>query len=377
MTCCSGGQTAFMLTRILCTLLPFLLLLTACRDDPGNSGENEVIAGPYDPQPYVLEVPSHFPAPFIPEDNPMTVEGVELGRQLFYEKRLSANNSMSCGSCHHQDKAFTDGAPVSFGVRGVPGIRSSMSLANLAWNTRTFFWDGRAHSLEMQALEPVEDHLEMDDSWENVLEKLRDDSAYPTAFRAAFGIDRKSDISRELVVKAISQFERSLVSSNSRYDRVVWKNEGFFTDLEERGRELFFVEFAQDVDHPGCSHCHNQPFFTDFLFHNNGLDSVGRLDEFADRGVGGANGNFFDNGKFRTPTLRNIAVTAPYMHDGRFATLEEVLDHYSKGGHGVENENPNIRPFPLSESDKAALIAFLQTLTDDNLLENPAFSDPN
>ena len=249
-----------------------------------------------------------------------------------------------------------------------------MSLVNLVFRTNGFFWDGRSKTLEEQALVPVEDHLEMNENWGNVVAKLQAHGEYPKLFREAFGIDRKKEITKELTVKAIAQFERTLISGYSRFDRVVWMNEGWFTDSEQRGKQLFFFEPV--TDHPGCSHCHFDPLFTDNSFKNSGLDSVANLTDFADLGLGGVNNNLYDNGKFKVPTLRNIALTAPYMHDGRFATLEEVLDHYSAGGHGVVNEDTNILPFPLTEQQKQDLIAFLKTLTDESFLTNPAFSNP-
>ncbi len=342
-----------------------------CEDCP----EDDLIGGSYSPMPYNLEIPAWMPTPFIPADNPLTKEGVALGRRLFYDPILSSDGSMSCASCHQQEKAFTDGQAKSPGVLGILGKRSSMSLANLAFNTSGLFWDGRSATLEEQALLPVEDHVELNENWSNVEEKLRKHQEYPILFRQAFGIDKKSQITRNLAVKAIAQFERTLVSGNSKYDRVVWLNEGWFTDEEERGRQLFFFEPAYP-NHPGCSHCHFNPLFTDNNFHNNGLDAVSNLDAFADAGRGVVTKNRFDNGKFRVPTLRNVELTAPYMHDGRFQTLEEVLDQYATGGHGVENENPNIIAFPLTEQQKQDLIAFLKALTDTSFVNNPSFSKP-
>lgn len=352
---------------------------TGCQEDNPISGcedckENGLIEGTYDPRPYELEVPEWLPRPIIPNDNPLTEAGVTLGRFLFYDPVLSADGSMSCASCHRQELAFTDGKALSTGVLGLEGTRSSMSLVNLAFHPNGFFWDGRAQSLEEQALVPIEDHREFNEDWGNVVEKLQNHDRYPEMFRSAFGIDRKSEITKELTVKAIAQFERTLISGYSRFDRVVWMNEGWFTDSEQRGKQLFFLEPVDD--HPGCSHCHFDPLFTDNSFKNNGLDSVATLSEFADPGFGAVTGNVYDNGKFKVPTLRNIALTAPYMHDGRFATLEEVLDHYSSGGHGVVNEDVNILPFPLTEQQKADMIAFLKTLTDEDFINNPAFSSP-
>jgi cytochrome c peroxidase len=358
-----------------------LIFIAACgnQDPSGEDCENcpvdDKIAGDYQPTEYKLQVPTWMSKPIIPADNPLTVEGVELGRRLFYDPILSVNGQMSCATCHKQEKAFTDGEAFSLGVRGLPGKRSTMSLANLAFNANGFFWDGRVVSLEEQAFFPVEDHLEMNEDWTNVEKKLRQNTEYPALFRKAFGIERKAELTKNLVVKALAQFERTLISANSRTDRIVEMNDGFFEDDEERGRRLFFFE-PGDVLHPGCSHCHFNPFYTDNNFHNNGLDSVATLEAFKDLGRGAFTKNRFDNGKFRVPTLRNIELTAPYMHDGRFKTLEEVLESYSKGGHNIENENANIASFPLTAQNKQDLIAFLKTLTDTSFVNNPAFSNP-
>lgn len=348
-------------------------VITPCAD----CGDDKPIVAEYQPQPYELTIPSWFSQPNIPADNPLTLDGVELGRFLFYDPILSADSTMSCGSCHLQEKGFADGLAVSTGIRGLAGTRSSMALVNLGYNSRGFFWDGRSATLEQQALLPIEDHLEMDDDWDNVLKKLRRHEVYPKMFRKAFGIERTGDITKELAAKAMAQFERTLISLGSRYDKVIWDNQGWFTDAEERGRQLFFFEEGpQALDHPGCSHCHLVKTFTDNNFYNNGLDDVPSLNDFVDKGRGAITGSLADNGKFRAPTLRNIALTAPYMHDGRFATLEEVIDQYSIGGHGVINENTNIRPFTLNAEQQADLIAFLHTLTDQDFVTNPAFKNP-
>lgn len=360
-----------------------ILLLASCRKEPDISpdpctdcGDDALIEGRYQPEAYAFELPDWMPMPIIPEDNPTTVAGVALGRRLFYDPILSADSTQSCASCHQQKRAFTDGRVLSVGIRGLEGRRNAMSLVNMGYNARGFFWDGRSDNLEEQALIPIEDHLEMDNTWEAVEEDLRAHPDYPRYFREAFGVERKSEIDRELVVKAIAQFERTLISYQSRYDQIVWERQGFPTDSEQRGLELFFIEDNQEVEHPGCSHCHFNPHFTDHSFKNNGLDTVANLEDFSDLGRGEVTNNRFDNGKFRVPSLRNVALTAPYMHDGRFETLEEVLDHYSSGGHGIINEDPNIRPFTMTEQDKADLIAFLNMLTDTSFINNPAFANP-
>jgi cytochrome c peroxidase len=363
-------------------ILTIVLIVIACSKENPVSGcedcvEDDRIQGDYNPQPYELNIPEWMPDPFIPEDNPLTEAGVALGRHLFFDPILSADSSMSCASCHDPQLAFTDGEAVSTGVLGLAGTRSSMSLVNLAFNTNGFFWDGRAATLEEQALVPVEDHIEMNESWPHVEKKLQRHATYPAMFKEAFGISRKAEITKDLAVKAIAQFERSLISADSRYDRVIWLNDGWPTDSERRGQQLFFFEeLPQSEQHPGCSHCHFAPTFTDNNFKNNGLDDVNDLANFTDLGRGGVNNNIYDNGKFRVPTLRNIALTAPYMHDGRFETLEEVLEHYSSGGHGVINEDTNIQPFTLSEQDKKDLIAFMEMLTDTTFMNKPEIQSP-
>ena len=319
-----------------------------------------------------------MPRPILDETNPLSLEGIELGRRLFYDKIMGRDSAFACADCHQQDKAFTDGRALAVGIGGRQGTRSAMSLVNLAFNANGFNWNGSSTKLWEQAIHPVENMLEMDEDWENVLIRLRRSEDYPQRFRAAFGIGNTSEISRELAVKAIAQFEMTIISADSHFDRVVYRNTEFFTEEEQLGADsLFFVE---DVPvgtlHPGCGHCHNAPSFGDNFFKNNGLDDVANLDDFADKGFGEISGSRFDNGKFRTPTLRNIALTAPYMHDGRFSTLEEVLDHYAEGGHGVENEDPNITGFDLDDRQKAALLAFLSTLTDEGLAEDLRFASP-
>ncbi len=367
-------------------LLSVLFLALGCRDDDDNPmpctncPDNDIIEGTYDPQEYTLEIPEWIPTgPILPEDNPMTVDGIALGRHLFYDPILSSDSTQSCATCHQQDKAFTDGLALSKGVLGLEGRRSSMSIVNLAYNNDGFFWDGRSATLEDQALLPVEDHVELNESWANVEEKLRRHPDYPLMFRKAFGIEKKSEMTKDLVVKAISQFERTLLSFNSKYDQVVWKNDEEFTPQEEMGKSLFFFEDApQQLDHPGCSHCHNNGdrFFTNNKYFNNGIEDVDDITSFPDLGRGEVTNSVYDNGKFRAPSLRNIELTAPYMHDGRFQTLEEVIEHYMSGGHGVENEDPNIKQFTLTDEEMAAMIAFLKTLTDEEFINNPAFSNP-
>lgn len=348
-----------------------------CTDCPVEP-HDEAIAGPAEPTPYTLEVPEYMPRPVLDETNPISLEGVALGRRLFYDPILGRDSAIACAACHIQELAFTDGRALAIGIRGEEGTRSAMSIVNLAFNANGFNWDGSSAKLWQQAVHPVESVLEMDEDWDTALGRIKRHDDYPQRFRAAFGIDRTSEITQELAVKAIAQFEMTIISADSHFDRVVYKNSEFFTEEEQLGADsLFFVEdIPVGVLHPGCGHCHNAPSFGNNQFSNNGIENVTSLDNFSDRGVGEVTGNRFDNGKFRAPTLRNIALTAPYMHDGRFATLEEVLESYASGGHGVENEDPNITGFSMSDRQRKALLAFLKSLTDETLLTDERYSNP-
>lgn len=331
------------------------------------------------PTPYALSYPANFGGRFtIPADNPTTQEGVHLGRFLFYEKKLSATNALSCGTCHEQQRAFTDGKILSEGVDGTPTARNTMSLANLLW-VRNFFWDGRSAGLEAQAVFPLTDPHEMGQSLAESVSKLRQTSTYPTLFKAAFGSDR---ITEDQILKALAQFERTLISADSPYDRYL---AGSYqpTASELRGMALFMNSPVPEKNLRGanCGHCHGGSKTFKELFHNNGLDS-----QPTDPGREKATGEVADQGRFRVPTLRNIALTAPYMHDGRFSTLSQVLDHYN--GHiqnsptlstflqGVSNE-PGGTSLALTSGEKTDIVAFLNLLTDSTFITNPAFSDPN
>jgi cytochrome c peroxidase len=317
---------------------------------------------PYAPIPYKLEEPANFVKMQIPPDNPLTVEGIALGEQLFFDPILSVDRSISCSSCHVPNLAFTDGKAVSTGIDNRVGRRSAMSLINVGYYYKGLFWDGRVKSLEMQALMPVTDHREMGNDWTTVEERLRRHTDYPELFRRAFGIKRAAEIDRYLAAKALAQYERALVNYNSKFDRVQ-RGEAQFTAAEKRGWQIFFDD-TLELPTSECGHCHIDPLFTTLGFFNNGIEQVNTLNDFHDKGRGVVTGRLVDNGKFRIPTLRNIMLTAPYMHDGRFATLDEVFDHYISGGHFADNLNPNVRKLRIREQDKKDLIAFLQTLTD-------------
>ena len=323
-----------------------------------------------------LSVPQLFhqllPEPMIPSNNPQTVEGVALGRKLFFDPILSADGTQACASCHDPQFSFSDMRRFSVGIDGIEGTRNSMPLYNMAWNTNAdFFWDGRASSIEDQAFGPVVNPVEMHNTWANVEVSLQNTPDYPDLFLEAFGT---STIDSTLVSKALAQFERTLISANSKFDRHLLGIEDL-TASELNGLDVFMDENKGD-----CFHCHgnpNNPLWTDNAFHNNGLDAT-----FADLGLGDFTGDPRDYGLFKSPSLRNLAFTAPYMHDGRFETLDEVIDHYSEGLVYSETIDPLMKTIAqggvhLSETDKADLKAFLLSLSDPSFLNNPDFQDPN
>lgn len=346
--------------------------LAACSLTEGN---NQRLAQlPYAPTevPWI-DAPGFSPMQF-PADNPLTEEGIALGRQLFYDPILSFDSTFSCGSCHQPGRAFTDAKAKSVGMRLRQGRRSAPSLLNVGYHAKGLFWDGRSPQLEEQALHPVVDSLEMGYSWEIIEARLQQHPSYPALFRAAFGITDRRAVNRTLTTKALAQFQRTLVSHDSKFDRVMRK-EASFTESEKRGWTIFF-DASPTLPQAECNHCHINPLFTDLSYANNGLDEVYDLAKFPDAGRGAVTGVRGHNGQFKVPTLRNIALTAPYMHDGRFRSLEEVIDHYAAGGHYAENVNPNVRTLALSETDKRDLLAFLHTLTDSTALQNPAYQNP-
>ena len=329
----------------------------------------------FTPSDFNLELPKSFPKMDIPSDNPLTVEGVELGKKLFYDPILSADSTMACASCHHAALSFTDNQALSKGIEGKRGKRSAMSLLNIGFNQSGFFWDGRSATLEEQALIPVEDPIELHNNWDELVEKIKKHKSYPVLFRKAFGIEKVEQINKELVVKAIAQFERTLVSSgNSKFDRFK-RGEIELTPDEMAGFDMFF-DISFDMKDAECAHCHNAPLMTTNEYFNNGITGAENLEDFEDKGLGAISGEPLDNGKFRAPTLRNIELTAPYMHDGRFETLEEVIEHYNSGGKYSQSVSPLIRPLKLTEKEKRQILAFLKTLTDSTFVNNPAFRAP-
>ena len=307
--------------------------------------------------PFTIEIPYGFPDMQIPSDNPMTVEGIALGKKLFHDKILSGDGMQACASCHLQSAGFSDTNQFSTGIDGLIGDRNASVIINAGWNTSNF-WDGRSSTLEDQAFEPITNPLEMNNTWTNVELALNSHGDYPFLFKQAFNINY---IDSNHVVKAIAQFERTLISTNSKLDRYL-NNEEQLTISELNGYAIFNTEKGD------CFHCHSTNMFMDNLFHNNGLDN----EPFTDLGRAKVTSNASDNGKFKTPTLRNIEVSAPYMHDGRFATLEEVVEHYDSGGKYSTTVDPLMKKLgvglQLSNQEKMDLVSYLKTLTDNEFI---------
>ena len=351
----------------------FIILLTGFLMSCSSSDDTiEYQAIPKD-----IEIPQLFSdlllPPLIPSDNLQTEEGINLGRELFYEPLLSGDGTQACASCHFSEYSFTEPTRFSTGITGAIGTRNAMPLYNMAWNFEAnFLWDGRAKSLEEQVSDPIENVIEMNNTWPNALATLQATNNYPELFSQAFGT---STITKELVTKAIAQFERTLVSGNSRFDQYLLGDQNAVTASEINGFNIFMDEERGD-----CFHCHgsnSNPLWTDNIFHNNGLDS-----SFDDLGLGGVTGDPLDNGKFKSPSLRNLAYTSPFMHDGRFETLDEVINHYSEGLVYSETIDPLMKYIAeggaqLTEADKADLKAFLLSLSEPGFTSNPDFQNPN
>lgn len=372
---------------------PFLLgalflSLVMCRDKDddddmmggGNPPSGSIVCSSSMPigSDYDLGLPFYAPQTFIPDDNPMKTASVELGRFLFWEKKLSGDNTMSCGTCHAPSSAFSDPSPTSEGIDGNFGTRNTMAIVNLVFQP-IIRWDGGQPDLEGQAAGPVENPIEMHDDWDDVVLELESDTLYPPMFEAAYG---SPCIDKTRAAKAMAQFMRSMISFDAKFDRVIFGPESF-TPLEQLGLEIWDLEGGSPPLVPigqegaDCFHCHqvSNYLFTDNQFHNNGLDSV-----FTDLGQGGITNNPSHYGRFKVPTLRNIEYSAPYMHDGRFQTLEQVVDHYDSGGHPSTTVDPfmkfTVGGLQLTAEKKAALVAFMKTLSDPDFLTNPDFQDP-
>ncbi|TAH20423.1 MAG: cytochrome-c peroxidase [Cytophagales bacterium] len=308
-----------------------------------------------------LSVPKNFPKPVYDfSKNPISNAGFELGKALFYDGLLSKDGTISCGSCHQQQAGFTQhGHDLSHGINDLPTLRNALPIQNLAWQ-KEFFWDGGVFNLDLFAISPIEAHNEMDETLPNVLDKLRNHAKYPAMFEKAFGT---KEVTTARFLKALSQFQLMCISANSKYDKYV-RNEGVtLTDDELGGLQLFKQK---------CATCHVGELFSDFSYRNNGLP-IGNEE---DTGRGRITLNKEDNYKFRVPSLRNIEATRPYMHDGRFRSLEVVLEHYEKGimqSQTLDNQLKN--EIPLSADEKQKIIAFLKTLTDEEFMSNKLLSE--
>lgn len=347
------------LVYILCSIVPFPVLTAFLDHTP--------------PSPPATSADSSFPRPAnFPEplykfsSNKYNKIAVELGRRLFYDGQLSKNGTVSCGTCHIQATAFSHhGHRLSHGIYDSIGARNAPALQNLAW-APAFMWDGGVTDLDLQPLVPINSHVEMGESMDNVLIKLRKDFDYPAYFQAAFG---SREITTARVMQALSQFMNTLVSANSKYDRVMRGEGAAFTAEEARGYAVFKAQ---------CASCHQEPLFTDHSFRNNGLypysDDAGRMTVTTLPG---------DKYRFKVPSLRNIDLTAPYMHDGRFKNLDFVLQHYSSGVQQTDNLDPLlVQPsgrtgLPLTDDDRQVLKAFLHTLTDSVFTRNKALAEVN
>lgn len=399
----------------------FALLVAAC----GGGGGGDVAQGPTDPggppaptpEPppaptpglpspnpggptdYVWDLPPGFPEPLVPEDNPLTVEGVELGRHLFYERRMSLNATQSCGDCHQQALAFTDGLALAEGSTGDIHPRNAQSLTNIVYNPTLTWMNPLLVFLEEQALVPMfgEDPVELGFSGreEELLERLRSEALYQVLFGNAYP-NEDDPVSIDNITKALASFQRTLISGNSPFDKFVYQaQDDAMSEEAKRGFLLFDSETLE------CNHCHGGLNFASSLTHagnpndptpfeNNGLYNLGEDGEYPRPNVGlfEFTEQVRDFGRMKPPTLRNIEVTGPYMHDGSIATLEDVVRHYERGGRlipegplaGDGKENPNksdfLTGFPLTNTQRAEVIEFFKSLTDHEFLSDPRFANP-
>lgn len=323
--------------------------LTGCRKDAIPAGD------------WSFYIPEHFPEPHYSfENNPWSYEKFSLGRDLFYDPVLSSDSSVSCSSCHAQTHGFADhNVKFSKGVNGSLGTRNAPSVINMAWQP-AFMWDGRVGHLEIFSVAPITNPLEMNETMDHVVQKLNKNKYYQQQFLRAFD---QPDITSQMVLFALTQFMVSIVSDNSKYDAWI-RGETSFSTQEEHGLAIFRQH---------CASCHPEPMFTDYSYRNNGLDL-----NFSDSGRAAITNLSSDVGRFKVPSLRNVELTYPYMHDGRFYKLSQVLDHYSSQ---VEVNSPNLdslldSEIVLSDADKADLLSFLKTLTDYELMGNLNLSEP-
>jgi len=338
------------------SVISMMLVIIACKKEI-NQQIGAVFPG--------FQQPANFPGPsYRFAANNVNQAGFELGRRLFYEPRLSRDNTVSCGSCHIQSSAFTHhGHDISHGIDDRLGKRNSPPIMNLAWST-SFMWDGGIFDLDLQPIAPITAHEEMDESMEHVLQKLKEHPDYPALFKEAFGSD---EITTQVFLKALSQFMLLCISSNSRYDSVMREQGVIFTEAESSGYKIFQQK---------CGNCHAEPLFTDHSFRNNGI-GIGFNN---DSGRYAITLNTNDMYKFKVPSLRNLKYTAPYMHDGRYYTLDAVLDQYSLHMKPMANLDPELQQdgnvgIPLTQQERSDLLAFLNTLNDAEFVTNPMLAE--
>lgn len=313
---------------------------------------------PTGPTPYELSIPAGFSAPEIPDDNPLTYEAIALGKRLFYDPQLSGDHSVSCASCHQPERAFADSEPIAIGMGGALGVRNSPSLANVAYQ-KALFAEGGVPSLELQVLAPLIEEHEMNMDFDELIVRLEADEQYTLLFQRAFN----TPPTLGGMAKALASFQRTLISGDSRFDKYFYRgDESVLSASEIRGMDLFFSEST------GCSNCHSG-----FLFTDQGFQNIGLYSEYADPGRMRLTGDPADAGKFKVPSLRNIALTAPYMHNGTLNTLLEVVEHFNNGGAGHQNQNEWVQPLNLNEQERLDLVSFLETLTDEKFVNNPEF----
>jgi cytochrome c peroxidase len=382
-------------------LLFFALFLSGC----GGGGESSISttasneATNQNIKTYQWQLPKGFPLPKVPDDNPITAEKVDLGRFLFYDRRLSVNQSISCGTCHEQRLAFTDGKKNANGALNDVHPRNSMSLTNVAYNSAFNWANPLVKTLHQQALVPLFNEFPVELGWSDhekqILDTLKADPIYKDKFAKAFP-NQDDPFTTGNVTRAIASFEETLISGNSAYDKNIYQNQlSAMSESAKRGMELFFSERLE------CFHCHGgfnftqstnhtQTVFVELEFHNNGLYNIGGTGEYPEggRGLWELTAKKEDMGRFRAPTLRNIELTAPYMHDGSIKTLEEVVDHYARGGRKIETGefagDGALNPFKselmigfvLSSQEKEDLVNFLKSLTDWEFICDERFSDP-
>ncbi len=309
-----------------------------------------------DNTPYILTIPDGFPIPDIPENNLLTETRIQLGKKLFYDPILSRDSTISCASCHLQSYAFTDQQAISIGIDNKLGFRNAPSLANVAYHN-SFLKDGGVPTLALQVIVPIEDENEMDFSIVAAVNRLQNNKTYRELIRQAYN----SEPSPFTLSRAIAAFERTLISGNSRFDRYFYQNDSLaLSSSEIEGMLVFFSTKAQ------CTYCHSGFNFTNNAFENNGL-----YESYTDIGRKRITQVNSDEGKFKVPSLRNIAVTAPYMHNGSLATLDAVLDHYANKGSNHPNKSPLINNIALNKEEKEGIILFLHSLTDSTFLNNP------